>query len=214
MTKSQFLEKAHNIHGYKYNYLDIPDKIRLSDRVKLKLDDEIFFQNVGKHLKGRCPEKAVVKKTTQDFIRESKSVWGDKYDYSLCIYNGSLNNINIIHNGTVYQQRASSHLNGMSPEFQNQDIKSGESFNSSKQEIEEFLTKHKLEFVRNYIFEKFIFDFYVPSVRSCIEIGPVDKMKETYCEENYLNLISVSGTDNITQLLWDDLKVFIRMRKT
>ena len=42
---------------------------------------------------GRCPEKVVKRKTTEDFILESKVIWKDKYDYSLTEYNGALNNI-------------------------------------------------------------------------------------------------------------------------
>ena len=217
MTKLEFLEKARNVHGYKYNYLDIPTKIRLSDKIRLELNSQIFTQSVSKHLKGRCPEKTTAKKTTEDFILESKSIWGDKYDYSLVDYNGSLNDVKIIHNGTVYQQRASSHLKGMAPEFQNQDVKYGTDYITTKSEIESFLKKHKLEFFRNYIFEKRIFDFYVPSVRTCIEIGPVIDIdnKNNYCEEHYLNLIVIKDDrpDDIPQILWENLKVFIRMKR-
>ena len=66
---------------------------------------------------GRCPEKSIKRKTTEDFILESKEIWKDKYDYSLTEYTGALNNIKIVYNGIIYEQRASSHLLGLAPEF-------------------------------------------------------------------------------------------------
>jgi hypothetical protein len=117
MKKLEFLEKARNTHGYKYNYLNLSDKITLNDRIEIEYNGEVYSQSISKHLMGRCPEKTVKRKTTEDFISESKHIWNDKYDYSLTEYTGALNNIKIIYNGVVYEQRASSHLLGLDHEF-------------------------------------------------------------------------------------------------
>lgn len=53
------------------------------------------------------------KLTTEDFIRKSKEVHGDKYDYSETVYNGLKKNVTMKCNKHGYfTQRASSHLNG------------------------------------------------------------------------------------------------------
>lgn len=242
MTKYNFLEKARNIHGYKYNYIDIPDRIRLTDKIKLEINGVILSQNVGKHLSGKCPEKKVNRLTTEDFIKKAKQVWGEKYDYSLVDYTGSLHNVKIIYDGIVYEQRSSSHLEGMMPEFRKTEdsiirdnIRESESF--GEEEISKFLLKHKLKFERKYKISDMIFDFYLPSIRTCIEfdgeqhsypmesLGGLklyehlkirDKIKSDYCEEEYINLIRIKHTDidNIHQILWENLKNHIKTKKT
>ena len=96
MERLKFLEKARNLHGYKYEYLDLLDKIKTSDTIKVKFDGVVYYQKVIKHLSGRCPEKVIYKKTTEEYISECKKVWGDKYDYSITKYEGALNNIKVI----------------------------------------------------------------------------------------------------------------------
>jgi hypothetical protein len=232
MTKYIFLEKARNKHGYKYKYLDIPDRIKLTDKIKIEYNGITFMQVVSKHLQGKCPEKKVEKKTTESFIKDCKLIWGNKYDYSLVEYKGSLNNIKIIYDGVIYEQRASSHLNGMSPEFRkNEDsivrdiIRENEFIGNN--EILSFLNKYKLNYSINYKIDNIVFDYYLPSIRTCIEfngkhhyqlikeidndlfekIKISDKTKIDYCEDNYLNLIIIKydQIDDTYQILWNNL---------
>jgi very-short-patch-repair endonuclease len=234
MDRLRFLEKARNLHGYKYEYIDLSDKLKVSDIIKVKFDEVVYYQKVLKHLNGRCPEKVSYKKTTEEFILESKEVWGDKYDYSLTKYEGALNNIKVIFNGIVYEQRAKSHLEGSAPEFRKNDesrlndllLKSDE---KGEKEIEEFLKKFKINFNRNYILEGIKFDFYIQSIRTCIEfdglyhfqsvesLGGIktlnktkinDKIKNDYCEDNYIELVRIKydRIDDVYQILWEALK--------
>ncbi len=148
MKKMEFLEKARNIHGYKYNYLNLSDKVTLNDKIDIEYKGEVYNQSISKHLMGRCPEKIIKRKTTEDFILESKKIWGNKYDYSLTEYTGALNNIQIIYNGIVYEQRASSHLLGLAPEFRNNEEsllrdKINQSDLNGIKLIEEFFEKYK-----------------------------------------------------------------------
>jgi hypothetical protein len=237
MTKLDFLDKARNIHGYKYNYINLPDKLTLNDSIELAYNGDLYTQRVSKHLMGRCPERGIKRKTTEEFIKESKEIWGDKYDYSLTEYIGALNDIKVIYDGVVYNQRASSHLEGMAPEFRkNEDsllkdiIRKGNE--NGKNEIEEFLLKYKIDYIRRYQIGILEFDFYLPSNRVCIEFKgrhhyePIsqlggaktlnkiiddDKLKESYCEDNYIDLISIkyNDFDNIYQILWENLKKYI-----
>ena len=225
MKKIEFLEKARNIHGYKYNYLNLPHKLTLIDKIDIEYKGEIYKQTISKHLMGRCPEKTVKKKTTEDFIKESKLIWSDKYDYSLVEYTGALNNIKIIYNGIVYEQRASSHLLGLAPEFRNNE----ESLLREKvylsdivgiKEIKDFLIKYKIIFEENKNLDNLIFQFYIPNRRVVIEFfsrkhsltKELDRKKENYCEDNYIDLLIIDHKqhNDIFHILYENLKNLIK----
>jgi very-short-patch-repair endonuclease len=113
MTQKEFLKKAIGLHGNKYEYLNLGDIINVNDTIKIMYKGEKFNQKVVKHLMGRCPEKGLKMKTTEQFIEEAKSIWGHKYDYKLTKYKGSLKKVKIIYEDIVFEQRASSHLAGL-----------------------------------------------------------------------------------------------------
>lgn len=226
MRKLEFLEKARNTHGYKYNYLNLSEKVTLNDRIDIEYNGEIYSQSISKHLMGRCPEKSIKRKTTEDFISESKEIWKDKYDYSLTEYNGALNNIKIIYNGIVYEQRASSHLLGLAPEFRsNEESLLRDKVNHYDKEgindIKEFLDKYQVEYEMNKNLDNIIFQFYLPNKRTIIEylskehylIKDIDKIKKDYYEDNYLNSIRIryNQFDDIYKILWENL---IKTKKT
>lgn len=228
MTKSQFIEKSRNIHGYKYKYPSLKEKVTLKDKIEIILDNQLYVQSVSKHLMGKCPEKKIQIKTNQNFIEESKNIWGEKYNYSLVDYTGSLNEIKIILDGFIYSQRASSHLRGIAPEYR----KSKDHLNLEisdeigKKEIEDFLTKYKIKFEKNRRMSHYNFQFYLPEFRTIIEyqsnlhfrlenIIDWDNRKSEYCEENYINLIRIKfdQINIIWEILWTNLKSFIKSEK-
>jgi len=241
MTKLEFLDKARNTHGYKYNYIELSNKIKLTDKINIEFNGVVFKQTVSKHLMGRCPEKKIDKKTTEDFISEAVKVWGGKYDYSLVEYKGSLNIVKIIFDGVVYEQRASSHLEGMAPEFRKTEesiIRDSirESDSIGENEISKFLNKYKMTYNKKYKIDNIEFDFFLPSIRTCIEFDGIqhfqiikeygqdffdktkiiDTLKEDYCEDNYISLIRIryDQIDDIYRILWDNLKENIKIKKT
>ena len=116
MNKYDFLQKARNAHGFKYSYLNLNDIIKSNDIIDVVFDDILYKQRVVKHLMGRCPEKNTPIKTTENFLKEAHSIWGDKYDYSLVKYEGAHKKIKIIYDGIVFEQTSSSHLQGQSVE--------------------------------------------------------------------------------------------------
>jgi len=221
MRKLEFLEKARNTHGYKYNYLNLSEKITLNDRIDIEYNGEIYNQSISKHLMGRCPEKSIKRKTTEDFILEAKETWKDKYDYSLTEYVRALNNIKIIYNGIVYEQRASSHLLGLAPEFRsNEESLLRDKVNHYDKEgindIKEFLDKYQVEYEMNKNLDNNIFQFYLPNRRTIIEylskehylIKDIDKIKKDYYEDNYIDSIRIryNQFDDIYKILWENLK--------
>lgn len=117
MIKQEFLDRAREKHGYKYEYLNLKNKILSSDNIEILYKGEIYTQKVVKHiLLGRCPEKNTPSKTTDSFIAEARLIWKDKYDYSLTLYNGALKKVKIIYKGVVFEQVAVSHLKGQACE--------------------------------------------------------------------------------------------------
>ena len=118
MTKQEFLDRAREKHGYKYQYPTLTDKILSTDDIDILYNGELYKQKVVKHITlGRCPEKNTPTKTTEQFIKEAEEVWGkDKYDYSLVDYKGALKKVKIIYDGVVFEQTAVQHLKGLSPE--------------------------------------------------------------------------------------------------
>jgi hypothetical protein len=224
MKRLEFLEKARNTHGYKYNYLNLSDKVTLTDRIDIEYDGEIYRQSISKHLMGRCPEKSIKRKTTEDFILEAKEIWKDKYDYSLTEYTGALNNIKIVYNGIVYEQRASSHLLGLAPEFRsNEESLLRDKVNQYDKEgindIKEFLDKYQIEYEMNKNLDNNIFQFYLPNRRTIIEylskehylIKDIDKIKKDYYEDNYIDSIRIryNQFNDIYKILWENLKSVI-----
>lgn len=114
MRKEEFLLKARSKHGYKYEYLNLPDKLIRKDYIHIKFQDNVYKQNVGKHLMGKSPEKMTPKKTIEDFIEESKRIWGDRFDYSQTVYRGALKKVKLLDKmrGIMIEQIASLHLQG------------------------------------------------------------------------------------------------------
>ena len=229
MRRLEFLERARNTHGYKYNYLNLSDKVTLNDRIEIEYDGEVYNQSISKHLMGRCPEKIVKRKTTEEFILESKQIWNDKYDYSLTEYTGALNNIKIVYNGIVYEQRSSSHLLGLAPEFRSNEEsllrdKVSHCDKEGIKEIKEFLDKYQIEYEIDKNLDNNIFQFYIPSKITIIEylskehylIKDLDKKKEDYCEDNYIDLIRINYNqfDDIYTILWENLSDYIKTKKT
>lgn len=83
LSKEEFINRAKKIHGNKYDY----SKIKYIDyetpiTIICPIHGE-FQQSPSKHLSGHnCPKCMGKNWTVDDFIKESKQIHGDKYDYS------------------------------------------------------------------------------------------------------------------------------------
>ena len=116
LTNEQFIEKAKNVHGNKYDYSKVDYK---GNDIKVCIICPIhgeFWQTPRNHIKGsECP-KCVGKYryTTEEWIEEAKKVHGDKYDYSNVIYKGAFEKVCIIckEHGEFWPQ-PSNHLRGI-----------------------------------------------------------------------------------------------------
>jgi len=112
MRKEIFLEKARSTHGYRYSYPNLNDIVMQKDTINVMYNNIVYEQRVLKHLKGSRPDQKQIRKTTEQFISESKLVWFDKYDYSLTEYVSAKTKVKIIYDGIIYEQYPNSHLVG------------------------------------------------------------------------------------------------------
>lgn len=115
LTNEEFIERARNAHGDKYDYSKVDYK---GNGIKVCIICPIhgeFWQTPRNHIKGsECP-KCVGKYryTTEEWIEEAKKVHGDKYDYSNVIYKGAFEKVCIIcKKHGEFWQKANNHLNG------------------------------------------------------------------------------------------------------
>lgn len=85
--KSDFIKKAREIHGNKYDYSKVE---YINAHTKVCISCPIhgeFWQTPANHLCGKGCLKCVGKnKTTDFFIEEAKKIHGNKYDYSKTVY--------------------------------------------------------------------------------------------------------------------------------
>jgi len=114
-TIEEFIKKARDIHGDKYDYSLVEYK---NNETKIKIicpEHGVIEQTPNSHLRHKCI-KCVTDKflsNVNDFVKKSRNIHGDKYDYSLVEYKGSHKKIKIIcpvHG--IFEQIPNSHLNG------------------------------------------------------------------------------------------------------
>lgn len=113
-----FIEKAHAVHGDKYDYSKV-EYVNSSTKVCIICPEHgEFWQTPSMHLYGNgCPicarSNRGLKYTTETFIEKCKEVWGYKYSYDNTVYHGITKKITItcpIHGD--FEIKANDFLNG------------------------------------------------------------------------------------------------------
>jgi len=114
---NEFIKKARDIHGDKYNY-DLVEYKKAISKVKIKCIkcNDVFEQRAIIHLSNHgCPNCVNVKRlTTQSFIEKSKVIHGDKYNYDLVEYKSTKIKVKIkcIKCRNLFEQQPNNHLQG------------------------------------------------------------------------------------------------------
>ncbi len=220
-----FIRKATSIHNIKYDY-SLVNYINNYTKVKIICKEHgVFELKPNCHLTGGgCPRCVGRGKTTEDFIKESIIIHGDKYDYSISEYDSTHKKINIvcIKHG-VFKQTPNQHLNGGGCPICN--------YSKGERNIRNYLIQNNIEFISQYRFSDckdirtLPFDFYLSNINTCIEyqgiqhFKPVnyfggtktlisqknrDKIKSNYCCDKNINLIIIKYDENI----YDKLKKY------
>ena len=96
LTKEEFILKARQIHGWKYDYSKV---VYLNNRTPVCIicpEHGEFWQTPNTHLDGtgckKCSNEKkskTMKKNVNDFIKQARKIHGDKYDYSMVKYEGT-----------------------------------------------------------------------------------------------------------------------------
>ena len=192
-TTEEFIKKAKEVHGDKYDY-SLVDYKGICEKVKIICPTHgIFEQFPNNHINQKqgcpvCKRKESLQKrtgktkklTTEEFIKKAKEIHGDKYDYSLVDYKNSHIKVKIIcpiHG--IFEQTPNNHLNG-------QDCPSCKISNGEK-EIAKWLDKNgfKNKYKKEYYFDNFKsknnkyfrYDFYIPLKNLLIEYNGIQHYK-------------------------------------
>ena len=153
INTDDFIAKAKWVHGDKYDY----SKVKyINNKTKVCIicpEHWEFWQTPNAHLRGDgCPTCGGCKHvTTEDFIRKSREVHGDKYDYSKVEYKSNHTKVCIIcpEHGEFWQD-PSNHLNGQGcPKCWNEKRKSINASNT-----DEFINKAKRIHGNKYDYSK------------------------------------------------------------
>lgn len=97
-TTHQFISAAVAVHGDKYDY-SLVEYTRTYDKVIIICPTHgQFLMRPNSHLSmaAGCPKCAGHHKTTDSFVQEAVRVHGQTYDYSLVIYVGTYDKVNIL----------------------------------------------------------------------------------------------------------------------
>jgi len=206
---ANFIKKAKEIHGNKYDYSLVNYKNR-STSIQIICEKHGIFEQIPYiHLKGCICYKCFAKnkcESTEDFVYRSKEIHGNRYDYSLIKYENVTKKMKIIcKKHGIFKQSASSHLRG----FGCQICKNSK----GEEKISNFLKNKNIKFKREKRFADcrnilpLPFDFYLPKYNICIEfdgeqhfiekpewknslleIQKRDEIKNIYCKENNIIL--------------------------
>lgn len=230
LTSEEFLEKAHKVHGDRYDY---SKTVYTHSQDKIKIICPIhgeFFQKAAMHLHGNgCPECAKkyqgpARKSTEEFVQEAQDIHNNKYDYSKTVYTGVKNKVCIIcpKHGEFWQ-KPSSHLRGIGcPKCSSS---KGELF------VEEILkelglsyeSQHYIGISGNYVLVDFYLKFkdkeYIIEYNGMQHYVPVkhfggefkfeqqtkrDKLLRDYCRNNHINFLEIrydEPQNNIIKLI-------------
>jgi len=225
ITVEKFKEKCSVLHNGKYNY----DKVEFDnvhDKVKIVCPVHGEFEQIAcDHLNGHgCTQCAIdkSKSNTEEFIRKSREIHGDKYGYSKVEYKGSKNKVCIIcpEHGEFWQT-PESHLKGCGCP------KCGKIISKGEEEIYDFVSNlvGSDNIIRNdrEILDGKEIDIYIPSLKIGIEYNGVVWHSEKFGKDkNYhvdkLNCANEKGI-SLIQIFEDEFidhkeVVFAKIRHT
>lgn len=112
-TQEEFLAEAHKVHGDKFDY-SLTEYRSTKHPITIICREHGPFQMLPhNHLHGQGCPKCSFTRTTEDFIRKAREIFGDRYDYSKVDYKSAHDFVTIIcPDHGEFQIRACSHIQG------------------------------------------------------------------------------------------------------
>lgn len=223
-TQENFVLESNRIHQNKYDYSLVVYRNTKSKVIIICPEHGKFEQIADHHVRGMgCPSCSGLKrKTTEDFIKISKDIHDDRYDYSKTNYINNRTNVEIIcplHG--IFHQLPKHHLNGSG---------CSKCSNKSKGEkvIKKILKEKNINFEIQKTFNgcsyksKLQFDFYLPDYNLCIEYDGIqhfkqidwfggesgyketkkrDNIKNNFCKDKQMPLLRIPYNKDIEDIL-------------
>jgi len=216
LSKEEFVRRCKLIWHDRFNYDETLYKNSYS-RVKFfDTENDIFvYQNAYSHMIGHKYNL-----DHENFLFLVNNIYDYKYDYTNLIMKNITDKITIICNEHgKFTTRAYDHLNlrngGICPKCH---------FSKFNREISKYLDNNEIIYYKQHKFSdcknilRLLFDFYIPSLRICIEFNNLesgysielfnklkinDKIKNDYCEDNFIDLVRIKyeQLDNIDSYL-------------
>lgn len=217
----EFIKRAKEKHGNKYDYSNSKYE---NKRKKVKIickEHGEFEQYPRQHISGsNCPKCfGNFKYDTEEFIKKAKEVHGDKYDYSLTVYEGTTKKVDIIcKKHGKFKQLANNHINSSKNGCPKCNRSKGEEL------IEYFLINNGIKYETQKIFEScrnintLPFDFYLNDYNIVIEFDGEqhfkavdffggeqkfkktlmnDEIKNSFCKSNNIKILRINKIENI-----------------
>lgn len=215
LTKKEFIKRSNKKHNNKYDY---SNSVYVNTKLKIEIScfkHGVFLQTPERHMIGHgCPKCANKNITTQEFIKKSKSIFGEEYDYSIVKYKNNLSLVKIIcPKHGVFYKTPKKHLCGQG--CQKCSMSSGEKI------VLKNLTNNNIKFKLQHKFKDCVsidtglmlkFDFFLPDYNTCIEYNGIqhyqpikyfgginkfitskkmDDTKEGYCKNKKIPMIII-----------------------
>lgn len=226
-TNIDFIEKAKNVHGNKYDYSKVNYINNYTKVCIICPEHGEFWQSPNHHLKGEnCPYCALNKKLEKsDFIRKSKEKHNNKYNYSKINFINTRTKVCIIcpEHGEFWQI-PKNHMDGHGcPKCASKEsILEKEVINLLNDNNIEFIFQYKIEWLK-YKYPMSL-DFYIPKYNIAIEcqgeqhFKPIkyfgghkkleyvkkrDKIKKELCENHNIKILYYSHKKFSDEIITD-----------
>lgn len=212
MTVKEFITKARQVHGDKYDY----SKINVIQSVRDSVDiicpiHGLFKQAIDKHINGQCgcPKCGGTQKlTTEEFINKAQIIHpSENYDYSQVEYIDAKTPVNIVcPKHGIFTQVPNYHLNGSGcPAC---------GHINSKTEVEivniikEFYNGDVQRNVRNILSDRYELDIYLPALGIAVEYNGMiwhsEQFRPTDAKYRHLNKLINANNKNIRLIqIWE-----------
>ena len=234
-TKEEFIEKAKEVHGNKYDYSRV-NYVNAKTKVCIICPEHgEFWQIPDSHLHGACCPKCShrsYKYTKEEFVEKAKEVHGNKYDYSKVVYVNRKTPVCIIcpEHGEFYQ-KPHQHLRGHGCPICNE--------SHLETEIKNLLNKNGIKYEQQKRFPwlrdryPMPLDFYLPEYNVAIECQgeqhftdrytfnanygfekrlEMDLLKHKLCNENGIKMLYYSSKYFVPKD-WDKYDVICNKNK-
>jgi len=221
LTTEEFIKRAREVHGDKYDYSEVDYKNKDEKVCIICPEHGKFLQRPSSHWNGLGCRKCAfpnANMTTEEFVEKSKLIHGDKYDYSKVEYVNTKTEVCIIcpKHGEFWQ-KPENHLsgngcpncNGLTKQYKFNLLEEFE----SEYAFRAFLENHDINILLSILMN--IEPKYEPlkkdierALAHANEVNPIQSLRDKYSsnteESDDDDYIDDTDTSNINDFDWDD----------